>query len=45
MSKVLVIGVSGFSGSHVPDVLTHKGHEVYIFDLVSQNIYYPIKKY
>lgn len=31
--KVLVVGGSGFLGSHVADVLTEKGYEVTIFDL------------
>ena len=30
--KVLVIGGSGFVGSHVADELTNLGHEVTIFD-------------
>ena len=30
--KILVIGGSGFLGSHVADELTEKGHEVTIFD-------------
>jgi UDP-glucose 4-epimerase len=34
MAKILVIGGSGFLGSHVADVLTHQGHEVYIFDIL-----------
>lgn len=32
MTKVLVIGGSGFLGSHVADVLTEAGHAVRIFD-------------
>ena len=32
MSKVLVVGGSGFLGSHVADQLVHAGHEVTIFD-------------
>jgi len=34
MAKVLVIGGSGFLGSHVADVLTSKGHYVFIYDIV-----------
>ena len=34
--KVLVVGGSGFLGSHVADVLTEKGYEVTIFDLKIQ---------
>ena len=30
--KVLVVGGSGFLGSHVADELTEKGYEVTIFD-------------
>ena len=33
MAKILVIGGSGFLGSHVADVLTSKGHDVYIYDI------------
>lgn len=33
MSKILVIGGSGFLGSHVADDLSKRGHEVTIFDL------------
>lgn len=33
MKKILVIGGSGFLGSHVADFLTEMGHEVTIFDL------------
>ncbi len=33
MAKTLVIGGSGFLGSHVADILTTKGHEVYIYDI------------
>ena len=33
MAKTLVIGGSGFLGSHVADILTSKGHEVYIYDI------------
>ena len=44
MSKVLVIGGSGFLGSHVSDVLTNKGHEVYIFDLVKSKYLLPNQK-
>lgn len=32
MSKVVVFGGSGFLGSHVADVLSDNGHQVYIFD-------------
>ena len=32
MSKILIIGGSGFLGSHVSDVLSSHGHKVYIFD-------------
>lgn len=31
--KVLVLGGSGFLGSHVADTLTNAGYEVYIYDL------------
>ena len=34
MAKVLVIGGSGFLGSHVADILTSKGHDVFIYDIV-----------
>lgn len=34
MAKILVIGGSGFLGSHVADVLTTRGHDVYIYDKV-----------
>ena len=34
MAKILVIGGSGFLGSHVADTLTNHRHEVYIFDIV-----------
>ena len=30
--KITVTGGSGFLGSHVADVLGHKGHKVTIFD-------------
>jgi UDP-glucose 4-epimerase len=30
--KVVVLGGSGFLGSHVADQLTHAGHQVYIYD-------------
>ena len=30
--KILVLGGSGFLGSHVSDILTKKGNEVRIFD-------------
>jgi len=33
MSKVLVIGGSGFLGSHVADELTNKGHDVAVLDI------------
>ena len=32
MSKVIVIGGSGFLGSHVADYLSYSGHKVSIFD-------------
>jgi len=32
MSKILVIGGSGFLGSHVADELSNRNHEVYIYD-------------
>lgn len=32
MKKVLVVGGSGFMGSHLADELTRTGHEVHIFD-------------
>jgi UDP-glucose 4-epimerase len=32
--KIVVFGGSGFLGSHVADVLSERGHEVIIFDLV-----------
>ena len=32
MAKILVVGGSGFLGSHVADVLTTRGHDVYIYD-------------
>ena len=32
MSKVIVIGGSGFLGSHVADYLSYAGHKVSIFD-------------
>lgn len=35
MSKVLVIGGSGFMGSHTADELSRRGHAVTIFDLVA----------
>ena len=34
MDKVVVIGGSGFIGSHVADKLSEKGFEVFIFDLL-----------
>jgi len=34
MAKILVIGGSGFLGSHVADTLTNQSHEVFIFDIV-----------
>ena len=34
MAKILVIGGSGFLGSHVADILTSKAHDVYIYDIV-----------
>ena len=34
MAKILVIGGSGFLGSHVADTLTNQSHEVFIFDMV-----------
>lgn len=34
MAKILVIGGSGFLGSHVADILTDRGHDVYIYDRV-----------
>jgi UDP-glucose 4-epimerase len=33
MSKILVIGGSGFMGSHVADELTKQGHDVTIYDM------------
>ena len=33
MSKILVIGGSGFLGSHVADDLSNRGHQVTIFDI------------
>ena len=35
--KVLVVGGSGFLGSHVADELTNKGFKVTIFDQKNQN--------
>ena len=32
--KILVIGGSGFLGSHVADELSERGHEVTIFDSI-----------
>lgn len=37
MAKVLVIGGSGFLGSHVADELTREGHDVTILDLKESN--------
>lgn len=34
MAKILVIGGSGFLGSHVADALSKRGHDVYIYDRV-----------
>ena len=34
MAKILVIGGSGFLGSHVADLLTANGHDVYIYDII-----------
>ena len=34
MSKVIVIGGSGFLGSHVADYLSYAGHKVSIFDKI-----------
>ena len=34
MAKVVVFGGAGFLGSHVCDVLSDRGHEVTIFDIV-----------
>jgi len=31
--KILVLGGSGFLGSHVADVLSHNGHKVSVFDI------------
>ena len=39
MAKILVIGGSGFLGSHVADVLTTGGHDVYIYDKVKYQKY------
>ena len=33
MSKILVVGGSGFIGSHVADKLTKENHEVVIYDV------------
>ena len=33
-NRTIVIGGSGFLGSHVADVLTNQGHEVTIFDQI-----------
>lgn len=35
MKKVLVIGGSGFLGSHICDILTKKGYKVFIFDIIN----------
>ena len=37
MKKVLVIGGSGFLGSHVADNLSDKGFQVSIFDIAKSN--------
>lgn len=34
MAKILVVGGSGFLGSHVADILTSNDHDVYIYDIV-----------
>ena len=41
--KVLVVGGSGFLGSHVADELTEKGYEVTIFDLSLIHISEPTR--
>ena len=33
MSKILIVGGSGFIGSHVADELSESGHEVIIYDI------------
>ena len=33
--KIVVLGGSGFLGSHLCDLLSSKGHEVKIFDIKS----------
>ena len=37
MKKVLVIGGSGFLGSHVADKLSDNGYQVSIFDITKSN--------
>ena len=34
MEKVVVFGGSGFMGSHMADLLTQKGYDVYIYDII-----------
>jgi UDP-glucose 4-epimerase len=35
--KIIVLGGSGFIGSHVADSLSKRGHKVTIFDKKNQN--------
>jgi UDP-glucose 4-epimerase len=43
MAKILVIGGSGFLGSHVADMLTKNGHEVFIYDIVLSDYITPLQ--
>ena len=44
MSKMLIIGGSGFLGSHIADELSSQGHEVTIYDNYKSNWLNLIKK-
>ena len=34
MEKIVVFGGAGFIGSHMSDLLSEKGYDVYIFDVI-----------
>ena len=42
--KIVVLGGSGFLGSHLCDLLSSKGHDVKIFDIKSSKYKKKIRK-